>query len=155
MMGLEVEIVDNTLECWVDGKLLWFTPIPAIVLIAEYNTNQGYWGDDSYVLIKSFERDKLLHVRIHDSVIGGHGVLLRALGEQLGAELDLKLPYEAAWNSRVMWPEAIKDEKLFTLDPIVPTDIWGRLRERWFGGQLSLAVTQPVQEYLKKYRTYS
>jgi hypothetical protein len=150
-MGLEVEIIVDNLECSIDGKRVWSTPIDAIVLIAEYTTNGGYWGDDSFLLIKSFEHGELIDVRVTDSVIGGLGVLLRALGERLGATLDLKLPYAVKWNSRVMWPEPVKGEKLFRFDAIVPVGIWAKLKDRFLGGSRGLAIAKPVQDYLRRY----
>lgn len=148
-MGLEVEIIADRLECSIDGKQVWSRPVTSIVLIAEYATNGGYWGDDSFLSVMFCEQGTFVDTAISDSVIGGHGVLLRALGDFLGAELDLKLPYSAKFASRVIWPEAIKDEKIYTFDPISPVGIWERLKARCFGTSLSLALTPPVLEYLR------
>lgn len=152
-MGLEVEIVGDRLECSVDCKQLWSTPIASIVLSAEYTTNEGPWLEDWYLVIKFVEEAHLMEVRIHDSVIGGFSVLLQALGPRMHTALDLGLVSSAEWNSRVMWPASLKDEKFFTLDPIAPMGMWEKLRYGCFGAQLSLSLTKPVQDRLRRYET--
>jgi hypothetical protein len=147
-MGMNLEIVDESIQCSRDGERLWRTAISDVVLLAEYTTSEGPWGDDYFLLVKSIENGHLMEARVTD-ISGGFEQFLVALSRYWKTPLQLGLVQSTEWSSRVLWPPTLAGEKYFKLTPVAPDGFWERVKFRALGTSLDLAVTEKVASYLK------
>ena len=146
---ISIRVRDDFLECLEDDRELWRAPIDEILLIAEYSTNEGWWGDDYYLNLWSFENGELLKATIGDSV-GNVDATFQALGQKLGAELQFGLMGKSEWASRVMWPPELAGHPYFTFRKLKPASWREKLRHRFFGSTLEYFLTEEVQTFLHR-----
>lgn len=145
----QLRINGDSLECLESDQQIWRTPINALLLIAEYTTNAGPWGDDYFLNFWSWERGEFVR-----SAITAYAVDLnetfQILGRKLGTELKLELIGSTEWASRVMWPPQLTGYPYFTFREIPPANWREKLSYRCFGPMHEYSLTKEVQEFLER-----
>jgi hypothetical protein len=134
----EIEYRDAT------GHLLWHIKIPDIVLVAEYSTAEGPWGDDWFLVFA------LAHKTPYFFTLPVSSDGMETLGELLRSRFatDLKLTNSTDWRSVVLWPEAIEGTSLIEFSQREPRNWRERLRT-WYDGILKEPHLSPtVSHYL-------
>jgi hypothetical protein len=129
---------------------LWSCPLSAIVLIAEYTTNEGPWLDDYFLVFWTWEDDRLFRCQASFYSNGRDEVIAR-LSEHFTPELKLDLAYSTDWKSRVIWPPALIDRPYFTFVDVRPTSWRDRLKRRALGPTQEYFASDEVCAFLRRY----
>lgn len=147
--SIRLAIRDEYLECYRDEQLAWRSPITAILLIAEYTTNEGPYVDDYFVDLWSVEEGKAIRARTTFYATGRDAVFL-SLATHLKADLIFGLTGSTEWASRIMWPPVLAGRPYLTFRELKPTTWRERLSHRFFGSTLECFLTEEVQAFLKQ-----
>ncbi len=130
------------------------SPIAAILLIAEYTTDEGPYFDDYFLEIWSLENNSLLCSKTTFYATGIDATFL-ALATQLGADLNFGLIGSTEWASRIVWPPDLAGHPYFSFREVTPTNWRTKLSRRFFGAPKEYFRTEEVQSFLNKHRVQS
>src|SRR3954452_276863 len=109
------------------GVLGWTLPIEAIVLIAEYTTNEGPYVDDYFLTFITVEDGQLFYSSCSFYAEGRDAALLE-ISDRLGSPVELGLAGSTEWTSRVIWPPSLKGMAYFTFETIPPKNVFQKLK---------------------------
>ena len=152
--NIKLSLRDKALECHRDDQLSWSIPIAAILLVAEYTTNEGPYLDDYFLEIWSLENNSLLCSKTTFYADGRDAAFL-ALATQLGTDLSFGLTGSTKWTSRIMWPPDLAGHPYFSFREITPNNWRAKLSRRFFGATREYFRTEEVQSFLNKHRVQS
>jgi hypothetical protein len=147
---IKLAFQDEALECYRDDQLSWRTPAAAILLIAEYTTDEGPYVDDYFLQIWSLENNSLLCSKTTFYATGRDATFL-ALATQLGADLNFGLTGSTEWASRIIWPPDLAGHPYFSSREVTPTNWRAKLSRRFFGATKEYFRTEEVQSFLNKH----
>jgi hypothetical protein len=138
---------DNLMSRNKGGDINWRTPLAALVLAAEYTTNEGPWIDDYFLDFWSNEGGKLLR---HSTTfyVDGLDETMQALSQRLGAQFQLELCNSTQWTSRVIWPPELTDQPYFAFREVSAESWWARFTRLSFGPTLEYFLTDQVRIFL-------
>lgn len=122
-------------------------PIHAVLLIAEYTTDEGPC-DDYFLNFWTFENGEFLVYSI-SFYVDGRDVTFEGLAQKLRAELQFGLTGSTGWASRVMWPPELADHPYYTFRKVEPKTWLQKLRSFCFGPAQEYFVAKEIAEYLK------
>lgn len=142
-----IRIQEGLLQCLKDGREVWRIPIHALLLIAEYTTNEGP-RDDYFLNLWTFENSKFIKYSI-SFYADGRDATFEALAQRLGAELQFGLTSSTEWASRVMWPPELAGHPYYTFCKVEPKTWLQKLRDFCLGQAEECFIAKEVQEYLK------
>ena len=127
------------------GHLLWHIKITDIVLVAEYRTNEGPFGDDWFLVFALVHKTPFFFTSPVSS--GGIETLLDLLRTRFAT--DLKLTNSTDWRSVVLWPKALEGTSLIEFSQREPVNWRERLRT-WYDGFIKEPHLSPmVSNYLR------
>ena len=129
------------------GAVAWTLPIRAIVVIAEYTTNEGPYADDYFLTFVTVEDGQPFYSSCSFYVEGRDRVLLE-ISNRLGSQIELGLANSTEWTSRVIWPPSMTDQEYFTFKAIPPKSIFQKVRLRILGSELEYKVSDVVRNYV-------
>ncbi|SNS92486.1 hypothetical protein SAMN05421770_10394 [Granulicella rosea] len=142
-------MVANSLVAYRGDELPWPPPPDSIVLIAEYTTDAGPFAvDDYFLVIHSLEAEMSYRTVLSSNF----EPLLRDLSKSWGTELSLALTSSTEWQSRVIWPVELQNQRYFKLTPVPSRSALEWLKSKVFGPALDLALTDEVRVYLEQER---
>ncbi len=147
-MELEIKCGAETIECRGGKESLWVVRSDAIVLIAEYTTNEGPWLDDWFLVLWELVGSKLFKVEVPVDASTKKMVseLLSKKGDHMtGAALVTSTD----WRSRVIWPAFLKEARCLNLTPIPELGVVGWIKRKFVGPSLDLNLTDEVRSYLE------
>jgi hypothetical protein len=138
--------------CCVDahGKPFWSCPFSAIVLIAEYTTNEGPWCDDYFLVFWTWEKGRLFRCQV-SFYANGIDEMIAALSQHLTSEMKLGLANSTDWKSRVIWPPDLVDRPYFTFSEVIPKNWNERFQRRVWGPGQEYFASDEVCGYLRRY----
>ena len=123
----KLEIVAETVLATWNGSPLWKLPIPALVLIGEYTTNEGPYKDNYFIEFVSVEDGEAFFSRV-SCYAEGLEQAFSGLEKTLGQPLLLELYASTDWNSRVVWPPALSGKPF--LSPTQATSTFKAVMQR-------------------------
>jgi hypothetical protein len=127
-----------------NGRLLWHIKSENIVLVAEYTTNEGPFGDD-WFLVFGIEHGPLFFTCTVYS--DGAEALFDLLRTQFA--ITPKLTNSTEWKSVVLWPKSIEGAALIEFSQREPQNWRERLRT-WYDGPIrKSALSVAVRDYLE------
>jgi hypothetical protein len=138
--------LEKALECR-DGRghLLWCLRKEEIVLVAEYTTAAGPFGDDWFLVFAT--ANKITYFTTCPIYSDSRGAAEEFLSAQFSVELRLAKSTE--WNSIVLWPKALEGRNLFEFSDGEPRNWRERLRA-WCDGCIGEShVSNAVNQYLR------
>ncbi len=148
LYGLRIE--GDLLEGFADSQKIWRVPINALLLIAEYTTNEGPWIDDYFLNFWSWENGQLMKSAIAFYALG-RDATFQVLEKTLHAELKFDLLGSTEWASRVIWPPQLAGHSYFTFREIPPVTWREKLAYRCFGPIHEYSLTEEVRELLQRH----
>src|SRR6266850_3780672 len=116
------------------GHVLWHIKSESVVLVAEYTTNEGPFGDDWFFVFAVGNKNPLFFTCSVYS--DGAEKLLEYLQTRFG--LTPKLTKNTDWKSVVLWPKAIAGAPLIEFSQREPHNWRERLRT-WYDGPIKEA----------------
>lgn len=122
-------------------------PLHALLLIAEYTTDEGPW-DDYFLNFWTFENSGFIKYSI-SFYIDGRDATFESLAKRLGTELNFGLTGSTEWASRVMWPPELAGHPYYTFRKIKPKTWLQKLRHRCLGPAEEYFIAKEIREYLK------
>lgn len=135
-----LQIRQSDLECLdISGKLLWALTIEAIVLIAEYTTNEGPQMDDYFLVFVSAEENKLFFSTC-SFYVDGRDEALSVLQERLGSSISLGLQGSTEWRSRVAWPIKMAGSEYFAFTEVPAKTLTEKLKKRLLGATQEYSI---------------
>jgi hypothetical protein len=136
------------IECYFGHRLLWQVAIDRILLLAEYTTNEGPWGDDYFLMFVESDNGKfnLARASLYSE---GTGEVLRELGKRWAAKIETRLHNSTGWKSRVLWPFELAGTEFFDFKEVDPLTISGKLRKLALGPVYEYFPSQPVRQFLQ------
>ena len=123
--------------------LAWELPISRLVAVGEYTNANGPLVDDYYfVFVEVGGTCRQASFYAIDSMD-----TLARLADVLKVELWPGLCSSAEWKTRVMWPEALRDQPLFELRDVAEelAGLASRVRRRLVGPQQTVELSGAVQ----------
>jgi hypothetical protein len=130
-------------------KPLWSIPVKDIVLLAEYMTNGGWWGDDSDLMIVTAERgDFYSRSAIMESA--GMYMVLKRLENRWKSSLGLELGPLTLWSSRILWPAELAGQEYFEFRDAQPRTLLERLPKVAFGDDHEYQPCKTVRDFLAR-----
>jgi hypothetical protein len=129
------------------GHTLWNIKSESIVLVAEYTTNEGPFGDDWFLVFAVGNKNPLFFT----CSVYSHGSeeLFQFLRARFG--VTAKLTNNTEWKSIVLWPEAIADARLIDFSQGEPRNWRERLRT-WYDGPMKKPhLSEVVRDYLDRW----
>lgn len=128
-----------------NGHLLWHIKAKDIVLVAEYTTNEGPFGDDWFLVFAVSHKTPFFFTCAVNSE--GMEAALEFLRTRFA--ITLKLPNSAEWNSVVLWPKQIDGTPLIEFSQREPRNWRERLRT-WYDGPIKESLlSTAVRDYLR------
>jgi hypothetical protein len=127
------------------GHLLWRLKPEDIVLVAEYTTNEGPFGDDWFLVFAV--ANKIPYFMTCSVYSDGRDTALEFLRTRFA--IEPKLTNSTEWKSVVLWPKVIAGATLIEFSQREPRN-WRERFRAWFDGfirqpHLSAAVHQYLQ----------
>lgn len=127
------------------GHLLWHLKPENIVLVGEYTTNEGPWGDDWFLVFAV--SNKIPYFVTCSVYSNGRDEALEFLRTRF--HIEPKLTNSTEWKSVVLWPRAIEGAPLIEFSERGPRN-WRERFRAWFDGfirepHLSAAVHRYLQ----------
>jgi hypothetical protein len=145
-----VGIRERHLECdSEDGRTICRMPVEAIVLIAEYTSDEGPWSDDHFLVFWSFENGRLFRSIVPDS-FEGMDQTIADLSQCLQVRLELGLLGETTWISRVLWPPELAGHPYFTFVEIETKTWMDRVKKRLIGPAYDCFPSDEVVGFLRR-----
>jgi hypothetical protein len=142
-------LFDDKLVCkLVKDEVVWDVSIDALILIAEYTTNEGPMRDDYFLVFWCFERGQLFEMKCSFYAVNAIETM-EALLKQLNASTTLGLESSTEWNSRVLWPAKLAQKPYFERVQLVPATFKERISKAVFGQSFEFPPTAEVQAYLR------
>jgi len=126
------------------GHILWHINANNIVLVAEYTTNEGPFGDDWFLVFAAGDKRTLFFT----CSVYSDGVenLLEYLHVRFG--VAPKLQEKNDWKSVVLWPKTIADAPLIEFSQREPHNWRERLRT-WYDGPIKETyLSAAIRDYL-------
>ena len=116
-----LQVNDGTLS--YRSKLFgsWELPVSNLTLIGEYTTAEGPFVDDYFLVFFSGNEPDWHEASFYAE---GRDEVLKELSVLLGSNISCGLVNSTSFNSRVLWPEERKGQRLFDFEP----DGWFRIR---------------------------
>jgi hypothetical protein len=148
---IRLAVQDQFLECFINDKLNWRTPIASILLIAEYTINEGPHVDDYFVDLWSPENGSLLKAHISFYAAGRDDAFARIAAE-LKTDLTFGLTGSTEWASRVMWPPPLAGHQYIDFRDIESTNWRDMIARRLLGPTQDCFLTGEVQTFLKMHK---
>ena len=101
----------------------WTIRVDDIRIVGEATNQNGPFADDYFLCFATGPG------MWHEASFYAHGrdAFLAALGERLGAALDLRLVYSTDFASRILWPVQLIDRPMFKYQDMPPKSAVGRL----------------------------
>lgn len=128
-----------------NGHLLWHINTKDIVLVAEYTTNEGPYGDDWFLVFAVGHKKPLFFTCAVNS--SGMETTLEFLRTRFA--IALKLSNSTDWNSIVLWPKQIEGTSLIEFSQREPRNWRERLRT-WYDGPIKEShLSTAVRDYLQ------
>jgi len=127
------------------GHLLWHIKAKNIVLVAEYTTNEGPFGDDWFLVFGIAHRTPFFFT------CTGYSDGIETVLEFLRTRFAIapKLYNSTEWKSVVLWPNAIEDTPLVDFSQREPRNWRERLRT-WYDGPMKQShLSTAVRDYLQ------
>jgi len=141
-------VSEDTLEYRDErGHLLWGLRPNDIVLIAEYTTRSGPFGDD-WFLVFAISLNKTPYFTTCPIYLEGQQQAINSLKTRFSVEL--RLAGSEDWKSVVLWPKSIERETFFELAEPEPHNWRERFRAWTDGGIRESHLSNAVQKYLKQ-----
>lgn len=147
----KLEIEGDVLRCTDKNRArVWETSISAIILIAEYTTDEGPLADDYFLRFWSYENGQ--HFRANVSFYtDGRNEAIQILSERLGARLEFSLCGSTECDSRVIWPPELIGQPYFSFREVQPANWRERVKHNLFGPIHEYFLTDEVREFLKRH----
>ena len=101
------------------GPVSWQVPLSAIRVIGEYTNESGPMGDDWFVVFVQSD-GKWYEVPTDAPNVAA---VLTAIGKELGEPLSVSLANSTSFQSRVLWPSALREQPLLSFRK-VPHQNW-------------------------------
>lgn len=142
-----IEVLEDALKYSDEsGHILWHIRSHNVVLIAEYTTNEGPFGDDWFLVFAVGDGNPLFFTcSIYSE---GAEKLLQYLQTRFG--VAPRLTKESNWKSVVLWPKPVADAPLIEFSQREPHNWQQRLRT-WYDGPLREAcLSAAVRDYLHR-----
>jgi hypothetical protein len=80
----------------------WSLPIDAIVLIAEFTTDEGPWVEDYFLTFVTIEDGQTFCSTC--PVFAGTDTVLTEISRRFDVSIGLTLVKSTEWKSRILWP---------------------------------------------------
>jgi hypothetical protein len=142
---------EQFLDCFTNGTITWRIQIAAILLIAEYTTNEGPFVDDYFVELWSLENGSTL--KAHATVYcTGRDAAFTEMAKQLDTALTFGLTGSIEWTSRIMWPPELAGHPYFEFRDVKPPNWREKISRRFRGPAQEYFLTEEVQAFLKNRR---
>lgn len=106
----KVSICDHFIIFESDEFPRWTLPIDTVKVIGEYTTQEGPFIEDHFLVFVDTE-NKLYEIPI---VADGLTELLNKISLLIKYELKISLYFSTEFKSKVIYPEILRDEDLFT-----------------------------------------
>jgi hypothetical protein len=151
--SIRLAVQDQFLDCFINDQLAWRTPIGAILLIAEYTTNEGPYVDDYFIDLWSLEDGSVL--KSHTTFYAeGRDRAFARITQQLETDSNFGLTGSTEWTSRIMWPPYLAGHEYFEFRDIEPSK-WREKISQFFGPTQEYFLTAEVQSFLKNHKLSS
>lgn len=123
-------------------------PIAAILLIAEYTTNEGPFVDDYFVELWGLENGSIVksHATFYSS---GRDAAFAEIAKQLDAALSFGLAGSTEWTSRIMWPPELAGHPYFEFRDTRPANWREKISGRFSDSTQEYFLTKEVQAFVK------
>jgi hypothetical protein len=143
-----IAVLEDALEYRDEsGHLLWHIKSESIVLVAEYTTNEGPFGDDWFLVFAVANKNPWFFTCSVYSE--GAERALEFLQARFGA--TPKLTNSTEWKSAVLWPKTIAGAPLIEFSQREPHNWRERLRT-WYDGPVKEPhLSVAVGEYLHRW----
>ena len=103
----------GSIRRYAGGELAWEMPLSNLRVIGEYTTESGPAFDDWFVVFVDVDAN-WCEVPAYVSNVA---VVLREVGEALGAPLTFGLANSASFRSNILWPLTLRGQKLLSFRP--------------------------------------
>jgi hypothetical protein len=128
------------------GHLLWRLNPESIVLVGEYTTAEGPWGDDWFLVFAV--ANKIPYFTTCSVYSDGRDAALQFLRTRFA--IEPKLTNSTEWKSVVLWPKVIEGAPLIEFSERGPRN-WRERFRTWFDGFIKEPhLSTAVHEYLQR-----
>jgi hypothetical protein len=138
----------STVEYYFEQRLLWQVAVDGVLMVAEYTTNEGPWGDDYFLLFVVADTDKLSVARA-SLYSDGIEEVLHDLRQRWAANIETRLHNSTEWKSRVVWPPELAGTEYFDFKEVEPQTIGSRLRALVLGPVYEYFPSPAVRQFLQ------
>jgi len=127
---------------------LWSLALSDVVALGEYTTDHGPYADDYFLVFVTVANGNVL---LHESSFYAHGRddALTAIGNLLGAKIDLGLCNSAQWKSRVLFPTGLIGEAFYTFAILPASTVRDKLKKLLFINTLRLKISPAVWNHIE------
>lgn len=127
---------------WPD-RVAWELPIERLVAVGELTTANGPWLDDYFLVFLELGG---AYYEASFYAVGRDDVLER-LGAALRTNLQPGLSNSTEWQTRIIWPESLREQPVFELHDTAGSSggVWSRLRRRLFGTRQTAVLAAPLR----------
>ena len=130
-----------------EDKLIWAVAAKDIVLMAEYTNDEGPILDDYFLVFVSIQNG-IPFFATASFYSEGRDEVVKHLGAQLAADIELGLAFSTEWESRIVWPPALAGQEYFECMEVPPNTVLARLRKVVFGPTYEYVPTKSVRAFL-------
>jgi hypothetical protein len=127
----------------------WRLPVRKVRAIGEYTTAAGPTLDDYFFVFVTEDSECWFEASFYAD---GRDAFLLKLSKLLGADIRAGLCNSTSWETRVLWPQTLEGEELFTFIPETKArSLPGRFRQKLFPRGI-LKLAQHVLEAVNQKR---
>ncbi len=120
----------------------WRLPVGAVKIVGEFTNDNGPFLDDWFLIFVTAEQGW------YEASMSAEGTkeFLHELAMRLGADnLLVELAGATDYDSRILWPAALRGEPLFDITSVaIP---WWRKLLRFGAGELSIRLSRSAKEH--------
>ena len=128
----KIELIDETIIRSKNGNSLWSIPLEEIIVIGEFTTENGPYLDDWFLTLITAKTWCEIPIGTE-----GIDIFLNELGEKLKSELALQLINSTDWKTRIIWPLASQNKKLYDHKILEPKTVFEKIKN-FFGNRNSI-----------------
>ncbi len=123
-----------------------------IVLLAEYTTNEGPYGDDYFLVFVTIEDGQVLFAAA-SFYSDGRDEVIKQLAGQWHVNIDLGLANSTEWKSRIMGPPELAGREYFEFREVAPKGFRERLSKRVFGPTYRYFLSKAARDFIGRKRS--
>ncbi len=139
--------IKNDRIVWqINGQKVVDHPIKHIELIAEYTTSNGPFEDDWFLLFFD-DQGASYRISMYAEQITD---MMSELGNQLHTELIPSLFASTELNSKILYPKAIKGQKLWHLTQAKPKSMWEHIRAIFGKQKTEVHLNEEAKKIIKR-----